>query len=97
MSWQLLVDNEVRKQLQKIPRPEADRLSLAMEGMAVDPFIGDIEKMRGEENVWRRRVGSYRIFYEVLKEQKIIYINDLKRRASNTYWFVLKLNHYGRA
>lgn len=56
-----------------------------MERMTVDPFIGDIEKMKGEENVWRRRVGSYRIFYEVLKDQKIIYINDLKRRTSNTY------------
>lgn len=41
--------------------------------------------MKGEENVWRRRVGSYRIFYEIIVDKKIIYVYDVKRRTSSTY------------
>jgi len=53
--------------------------------MARDPFAGDIEKMSGQENVWRRRVGAYRIFYEVFTDQKLIHITDIRRRTSSTY------------
>jgi hypothetical protein len=31
--------------------------------MAEDPFSGDILKLRGMENRWRRRAGSYRISF----------------------------------
>jgi hypothetical protein len=30
--------------------------------MALDPFGGDILKLEGESNRWRRRIGNYRIF-----------------------------------
>ncbi len=30
----------------------------AIEKLAVSPFAGDVEKMRGEENIWRRRIGG---------------------------------------
>jgi mRNA-degrading endonuclease RelE of RelBE toxin-antitoxin system len=31
--------------------------------LAEDPFSGDIIKLEGAENRWRRRVGSYRVFF----------------------------------
>jgi mRNA-degrading endonuclease RelE of RelBE toxin-antitoxin system len=33
--------------------------------MAIDPFAGDILKLQGEGNRWRRRVGNYRIFFSI--------------------------------
>jgi len=41
--------------------------------------------MEGRDDVWRRRTGSYRIFYEVDTVRKIIYVFDIKRRTSKTY------------
>ncbi len=48
-------------------------------------YAGDVRKMQGEEDVWRRRVGPYRIFYEVLSEEKLIHVYEVARRASITY------------
>jgi len=41
--------------------------------------------MRGEENIWRRRVGAFRVFYELLPQEKVVYVFHVKRRTSKTY------------
>jgi mRNA-degrading endonuclease RelE of RelBE toxin-antitoxin system len=38
--------------------------------MAVAPFAGDVLKLEGEDNLWRRRVGSYRIFSRSMGRQE---------------------------
>lgn len=52
--------------------------------LPTNPFTGDVEKMEAER-VWRRRVGAYRIFYEIISTQKVIYVFNIKRRTSSTY------------
>jgi mRNA interferase RelE/StbE len=85
MSWSIIIDPSVRKALRHIPKNDAKRVSLLFKELAVNPHSGDIDKMEGEDDVWRRRIGSYRIFYEIHKNKKIIYIFKLKRRTSTTY------------
>jgi mRNA-degrading endonuclease RelE of RelBE toxin-antitoxin system len=50
-----------------------------------NPYGGDIAKLGGEEDVWRRRVGAYRVFYEVNQKKRVIYIFRVERRTSKTY------------
>ena len=85
MNWQISVAGRARKQLKRFPVPDAERIEHAIDEMEQNPFAGDIEKMGGQENAWRRRVGAYRIFYEVFADQKFVRIVDIHRRASNTY------------
>ncbi len=85
MIWQLIIDDEAKKQLERIPTKQADRITLILKSLAVNPYGGDIQKMVGEKDVWRRRVGSYRIFYEVHTEKRIVYVFDIKRRTSKIY------------
>ncbi len=62
-----------------------ERITAAIKEFAINPYAGDIEKMEGEKDTWRRRIGAYRIFYEIHTARKIIYIFEIKRHASNTY------------
>ena len=85
MNWQLVVDPYARKYLKRIPRSDAERITAALKEVIINPFAGDIDKMEGEENVWRRRVGSYRIFYEIHTAKKLINVFEIQRRTSITY------------
>ncbi len=85
MSWELRVDASVLRQLRKFPIKDAKRILDAIDGMAFNPYAGDIEKMRGEEDVWRRRIGSYRVFYEVITSDRIVHVFRVVRRTSTTY------------
>lgn len=85
MSWQLIVDPYARKYLKRIPRNDAERITAVLRELVVNPYTGDIARMEGEENTWRRRVGSYRIFYEVRTAKKLINVFEIQRRTSSTY------------
>lgn len=85
MSWELVIDNAARKQLKRISKKDAERLLVVIKELVINPYAGDIEKMKGEGDVWRRRVGSYRIFYEIHDTRGVIYVFDVQRRTSSTY------------
>ena len=84
-NWVLEIDPIIFKILKKIPRKDAQRILFAIENLSLNPYSGDIQKMKGEKNVWRRRIGSYRIFYEIISQLKIINVFWLERRTSKTY------------
>jgi len=85
MSWRVAVTKYAAKQLQRLPKDDANRIQAAIDEMEENPFQGDVTKLGGEEDIWRRRVGSYRILYKVLTKKRLIYVYDLRRRTSSTY------------
>ena len=84
-SWVLEIDPSVFKILKKLPRKDSERLWFAIYSLSHNYFEGDIQKMKGEQNIWRRRVGSYRIFYELLSSAGAISVFHIERRNSHTY------------
>lgn len=84
-NWVLQIDQSVLKDLKKFPQKDCQRIIAAIQSLPINPFAGDIQKMKGEKNVWRRRIGSYRLFYEVLSEEKVIHVFRIERRTSQTY------------
>jgi mRNA-degrading endonuclease RelE of RelBE toxin-antitoxin system len=81
MTWNLRIANRVRKALARLPAK--DRLALldALEDMSVDPFGGDIVRLKAQPTTWRRRVGAYRIFFDVSPSKLTIDIIDVRRRT----------------
>ena len=84
-SWDLQIDPSVLKALQKIPRGNAENILGIIKLLPINPYFGDIQKMKGEDDTWRRRIGSYRIFYKIKNEDEIILVFHIERRASKTY------------
>lgn len=86
MSWRVFVASSATKFVQRLPSKDAARIKFILEReFPRDPYIGDIKKLGGEENVWRRRIGSYRIFFETYPALHEIHVFDIDRRGSNTY------------
>lgn len=83
--WDVRVERDVTKTLRKFPRKDADAIEAAIIGFEDNPYAGDIQKVGGEENTWRRRVGSYRISFETYQNSRMVIIFKVKRRTSTTY------------
>ncbi len=84
-NWVLEVDPAVHKKLARIPRNYGERVTMVIGLLPVNPYFGDIEKLKGEDNAWRRRVGPYRVFYKVIISMKKILVFKVERRTSSTY------------
>jgi mRNA-degrading endonuclease RelE of RelBE toxin-antitoxin system len=85
MSWTLRVAQRAAKSLKRAPAEDRTRIVAALGEMRQAPFAGDIVRLRGEANTWRRRVGNYRIFFEVSAQGRTVDILDIAQRTSTTY------------
>ncbi|MBU2579308.1 type II toxin-antitoxin system RelE/ParE family toxin [Patescibacteria group bacterium] len=66
-----------------MPRKDLEKIFAVFEEMKVDPFSGDIKLMQGEENLYRRRIGNYRIYFRPIKLQHIFDISLVERKQSH--------------
>ena len=85
MSWTLRIAHRAEKSLAKSPAKDRMRLVAALGEMQDNPFAGDVVRLQGEENTWRRRVGSYRIIFEIDIKGLTVDVVDVARRTSTTY------------
>ena len=84
-NWELKIEPDVYKQAKRFPPTDRERVFSAINSLSLDPYVGDIEKIGGESDVWRRRVGAYRVFFEVYQHSRKVNVFRVKRRGSNTY------------
>jgi mRNA interferase RelE/StbE len=85
MAWNLHITGPAQKEFRKLPAKDQARVKDALMAMQQDPFSGDIKRLKGQASAWRRRVGNYRIVYDLhLNEQQIV-VSGILRRTSTTY------------
>ncbi len=85
MKWELLIANPARRAIRDMPRDDSRLIDDALEEMRSDPYSGDIKLLKGTDRAWRRRVGAWRIMFDVRADTRIVAIHDVERRGSNTY------------
>lgn len=85
MPWALVVVRQAEKQLKRLRPKDQQRLLAVLEEMRYHPFGGDLVYLKGQANAFRRRVGSWRILFDVHPQKKIIVVIAIKRRTSSTY------------
>ena len=68
-----------------MPGRDLARIDDAFEEMRGDPYGGDIQGLKWTAGVLRRRVGSWRILFEIDRKQRRVVILAVKRRTSTTY------------
>ena len=83
MNWTLLVTKPAKKDLEKLPDRDQVRIERALDALQSDPFSGDIKRL--QPSGWRRRIGNYRIFYDLFMEERRIVVTTIKRRTTTTY------------
>ena len=84
-NWDLRVDDSVYKATRKFPRRDARAIHDCIDTLSSDPYGGDIRKLAGAANAWRRRIRAYRIFFEIVSADRSILVYHVERRTSKTY------------
>lgn len=85
MNWEVRIPKSVKKRIRRFPQEDRERILEALRDFVIDPWQGDIAKVGGRENLWRRRIGNYRISYSVVTGIRVVEIKEVKRRTSSTY------------
>jgi len=84
MEWTVLLAGPARKSLSRVPAADHKRIMAALAEMQQNPFDGDVRKLQGLPG-FRRRVGNWRIFFELHLEERRAVVTAVERRTSTTY------------
>ena len=78
--YEIEVSQTAERQLRKLPRDDQQRLARAILTLAVDPFPRGTRKLSGYDDVYRIRVGSYRVLYSVSTTSLIVIVLKVGHR-----------------
>lgn len=80
-NWEIRVHRRVERVMRKLPRDLQQRLDRAIWGLARDPRPPGCSKLRGQGDVYRIRVGQWRISYAVEDDKLVILIIEVAPRG----------------
>ena len=78
--YEIEVSRTAEKQLRKLPRSDQERVIRKMLALADHPFPPGARKLTGYEDVYRVRVGRYRVLYSVSGRSLVIIILKIGHR-----------------
>lgn len=77
--YQVVIRKAAQKNLAKIDKRYRIRINLTLIELAKDPYLG--KKLEGElQNFYSLRVWPYRIIYQIIKNELIIFVIQIKHR-----------------
>ena len=79
-SYEVEISRSAEKQLRKLPRPDQERVASAMLALATDAFPRGARKLSGYDDVYRVRVGRYRVLYSVSDTALIVIVLKVGHR-----------------
>jgi mRNA-degrading endonuclease RelE of RelBE toxin-antitoxin system len=84
MNWFVVLARPARSSLKHIPPRDRARIRAAIDEMEGNPLQGDIRKLRGGREGFRRPVGDWRIFFDISPERRVL-VTAIEKRTSTTY------------
>jgi len=79
--YSIVISQSALKQLQNLQKPFVKKIGKAIEKLATDPRPIGVKKLQGSnENLYRIRVGDYRIVYVIDDGIKLIDIRRIGHR-----------------
>jgi mRNA interferase RelE/StbE len=74
MEYGILIKPAAEKEMDRLSRQIRRRLVDALEGLRHDPRPRGAVKLAGEEDLWRIRVGPYRVVYAIHDDELLVLI-----------------------
>lgn len=80
--YRVHLTKSAQKEFKALPSKVKNRISDSLKLLEINPFseLLQIKKLKGEENLYRTRIGDYRILYEVRKKEIIVVVIKIGHR-----------------
>jgi mRNA-degrading endonuclease RelE of RelBE toxin-antitoxin system len=87
MNWAVELSASAIKELKKLPRDRQAQVERSIDEMESDPMAGDVLLLKGAEwkGRFRKRVGSYRMIFQLDRSTMTVAISAILIRSEKTY------------
>jgi mRNA interferase RelE/StbE len=78
--YAIVFARSARKELEALDPPIIERVIARIEALATEPRPTGSRKLRGSGNLWRVRVGDYRVVYALDDRRRVVDIVRVRHR-----------------
>ena len=79
--YKLIYHKDALKFLAKQEKAVQERIAQGLRSLLIIPPEGDIKPMKGYPGIYRLRIGSFRILFEINHTEKFVYIRAIDSRG----------------
>jgi mRNA interferase RelE/StbE len=79
--YSVVFARSARKELERLGQPRISRILRRIEALALTPRPEGCRKLQGASNLWRIRVGDYRVLYAVDDAQQVVDVIAVRHRS----------------
>ena len=79
-NYSLSFKSSAAKELRKLSLEVQQRIASVIEKLIDNPRFSGVVKLKGDDNLYRFRVGEYRVIYEIDDSDKKIVITRIRHR-----------------
>lgn len=80
--WQIIIDRKAQRALRRLPKDVLKHISQHIQDLRLNPRPAGCRKLSGTEELYRIRVGDWRIVYAIEDERLVILIINIGPRGS---------------
>lgn len=81
MAYAVSVTASAAKDIRALDDVVRRRVARAIDALAADPRPQGVEKIKGSDDIYRIRVGAYRILYQIADRQLIVLVVRVRHRG----------------
>ena len=80
-SYSVKIKNSAQKEIRNLPNKELrDKVVSIINGLYINPVPDESKKIKGSNNIYRIREGTYRIVYQIYKSELLILVIRVRHR-----------------
>ena len=76
MAYQILFTPRAFRDLEALPDRDRERIARRIDGLAREPRPSGVRKLAGSDDVYRLRVGDYRVLYTI--EDRVVTVSIVR-------------------
>jgi mRNA interferase RelE/StbE len=80
--WQVIIHRRAEKILKRLDGDTLERIRRAIRGLVIEPRPAGVKKLTGYDNLYRVRVGDWRIIYAIEDDRLIVLVLEIFTRGS---------------
>lgn len=85
MNWSLNVAKPAQKKLARLLPKDQEKIRAALELLRNDPYHANIKPLKEYHISWNKRVGNWRILFDLYANRNHIDVIAIERRTTTTY------------
>lgn len=79
--WRIRIERRAEKVLNRLPKDLVQRILNAIHGLVDNPYPRGVKKLAGYDNLFRIRVGDWRISYAIQNDELLILVLEIAPRG----------------